>query len=821
MDNDKKSKDENIFQGDITQDSFFDNSLDNVDLSSLDNIDLSKIKITPDEVRNVVEEDINISLPKLKPKYIPVEPVVKEPKVEKETKETKMKKILDSIGAGDDSNNKDVDPLKDFWSTSTDDSSEYKIQLHRLEPQMLKGQKIAGYLDTFYLPTTVPDIIEKVGRVYGGGRYQLKIVDGSGKYVKMKTFEIAGLPKFEDKKEEPSTTSAPSPTPIQPPNSSTSFFKNSRDTRDEELDEDLSDDSDESDDDYSDYFKKKTPLRPRASGFQGGGFGGGYPGGGYPNINPFQGGFRRPAEEDLEAKLESKINTKIDSLNEKLSNIVNQVSSKKESNSILSPELLQAAMPLIGTFLESKRGKDDMLAQQFSEMNNRMVTLFQGIQDMSRNNEKSKEDILEKERREREQARKEWQETQEKQEQRFRDMMMTMQSSLEKRFGEEANSQRSVRDEYEKQREDARRRQDEFFEKMRQKEEEARLKIEEIREQARKAEIEKERETRRAELELIERMRTVELEKIQYQQDHMRKSYSDNVGTKEYEYKMQLALRDLDKERAAQLQDLKAQMEIEKLKQDAKLELARIKQESEEKKGSEDAFDKIMAEYLRRRLQIMMMRDLEGVEAEPEDGSPVTPGKVFNNVLNQGTHVLGNLLQQILGGGLSVEPRQERQGRVVEPKPSKTKVNPQATQPNPSPPPNSTSTSNTTNPPVSSEAVSEDVDESELEEEISEGMDLGDLASLGPELAAEVDKIGKYFNYLKESIEQNRDPKESAEAGKQQLMPQIAQYLGTIEDSRVVIQELQGLLDPELAEFFLQETSTVWLDKLLTYFREE
>jgi len=84
-----------------------------------------------------------------------------------------------------------------IWNDmNTTSMSDYKIMLMRLEPHMMAGNKINGYLDTHHLPTTIPDIIEKTGMKYGGGKYQLRIVDDSGKYVKSKTFEISGLPKL-------------------------------------------------------------------------------------------------------------------------------------------------------------------------------------------------------------------------------------------------------------------------------------------------------------------------------------------------------------------------------------------------------------------------------------------------------------------------------------------------------------------------------------------------------------------------------------------------------------------------------------------------
>ena len=83
-----------------------------------------------------------------------------------------------------------------FDEMSEPEVNNYKIMALRLEPQSIKGTKINGYLKTYHLPTSIPDIIEDVGYTYGGGKYQIRIVDGVGKYVKSKTFEISGLPKI-------------------------------------------------------------------------------------------------------------------------------------------------------------------------------------------------------------------------------------------------------------------------------------------------------------------------------------------------------------------------------------------------------------------------------------------------------------------------------------------------------------------------------------------------------------------------------------------------------------------------------------------------
>jgi len=96
--------------------------------------------------------------------------------------------------------------MKKLWEElDKNPTGEYKLMVMRLEPQMIKGIKISGYLKTFHLPTTIPDIIEEIGVDHGGGKFQIKIVDGAGKYVKSKTFEISGLPKIQELESEKTT----------------------------------------------------------------------------------------------------------------------------------------------------------------------------------------------------------------------------------------------------------------------------------------------------------------------------------------------------------------------------------------------------------------------------------------------------------------------------------------------------------------------------------------------------------------------------------------------------------------------------------------
>jgi len=57
-----------------------------------------------------------------------------------------------------------------------------KLMVFGIEPAI-------GYLDTFQLPTTIVDVIAQVGDKYGGGEYEVRVVDYQGKYIKSKVFQ--------------------------------------------------------------------------------------------------------------------------------------------------------------------------------------------------------------------------------------------------------------------------------------------------------------------------------------------------------------------------------------------------------------------------------------------------------------------------------------------------------------------------------------------------------------------------------------------------------------------------------------------------------
>jgi len=70
-------------------------------------------------------------------------------------------------------------------------STEYSIEVERYAPYAFENQPHA-----FFLPTTIPDIIEQIGKMYGGGYYRLFIRNSTtGDIITSKEFEISGLPK--------------------------------------------------------------------------------------------------------------------------------------------------------------------------------------------------------------------------------------------------------------------------------------------------------------------------------------------------------------------------------------------------------------------------------------------------------------------------------------------------------------------------------------------------------------------------------------------------------------------------------------------------
>jgi hypothetical protein len=871
----------NIIQGDITRDSFFDDSLDDVDLDSLGSVGFTKLsEDTQEDIEEVLKGDLELS---------PKRNSFASEALETGTVLSKNTKSEGKEMANTDPNKEKIEAMWDSFAES--DDTDYKLMVHRLGPQVLRGVKIAGYLETFYVPCTIPDIIEQIGRKYGGGRYVIKVVDNAGRYVKSKQFEIAGLPRFpdEEKKEEspPAAVAAPAPTVSleedddeeeEAPRIRRPFRR-----RVSSLEEE--DDMEEEEEEATPRFTRQRRISPRNQGFGNQGFGNpgfgnqgfGNPGFGNPGFAPARGG---PAEDlskvkrEMEEKLTEKLDTKLGAFSNQISNLANQLMSKPAAapaNSLLTPDLLQAALPLVGSLLESRGAKDNVMASQFSEVNGRMANLFQTLQESHRLDERSREDLAEKERLEREQARKEWIETQakieerhreesRKQEERFQMMMSKMTESLEQRFNGELTSvqkamqaQEAAREESRRRedaaREEARRREEEFKAKMAQeerqfremmaqKETEARQRYEEMQARLRQSELKAERETRQRELEVLERMKASEIEKFQMAQEMQQKNFTNNMGTKDYELKMQMALQKLHSERDSEMQELRSRLALEELANKQQLQLVKLEATTQSKGEGGDPFDKIMEEYMRKRVMIMMARELEGVEME-EDDTPASMKDMLGSVLKSGADALGPLLTGMLNPQAGA-PRAP-QGRTVFPNPSAPPQQPTAAHPHgPGPSPQQQQQQQHQQrqqqerpaPTLEPENMSESEEAEDGDEDIVDvegfdfsGIDLNSLSMsmFNPEMIEEIEKITAYFDYLRDSIEANGDPKEAAEVANGNLLPAIVDYISSIEESRVIIMDLEMLLDannPELKPFLLQEASLAWLDKMLSHLKE-
>lgn len=111
---------------------------------------------------------------------------------------------LDSASPANQPNESEREIFKELWKSldtwraqpDSNHLNDYRILVFRVEPEFINNHRVSGYLETFKLPITIPDIIEKIGTKYGGGKYQLRIVGDVGQYIKSKYFEISGEPKL-------------------------------------------------------------------------------------------------------------------------------------------------------------------------------------------------------------------------------------------------------------------------------------------------------------------------------------------------------------------------------------------------------------------------------------------------------------------------------------------------------------------------------------------------------------------------------------------------------------------------------------------------
>jgi len=850
--------------GNIFNDSFFD-ALDD----GLGQPNFSKLgEDTKDSISDIISDDSLNLAPKPKPKQtkkltsrtlpassLPAKPQIKEkPMTEKK---------IDPLLRDDDPTTKQ---LNEIWKhMNTTDASEYKLMTLRLEPQVIKGTKINGYLETFHLPTTIPDIIEQVGQKYGGGKFQIRIVDGAGKYVKSKTFEISGMPKIAHLEPEKAEVVAPVEEPkveIPTPSAPTSSSSRSDDIEDEDWPDD-------------DYYPRP---RTRSRAFGGNSFGS-------PYASPYSGGgsFQQRNKPDVSKddldRISRDMEDKLDSKLDKMSDMVQMMMSPKKKDSFLNADVVKALAPVVVTWLDGKSTRDSSSTNQFSEMNKQVVGLMEGMQNLVRMGDKTKEDFAEKERkareefaererREREATRKEVLEHQRRMEEKFLEerrrseerhqaMLIQMKDSLESkhhvaiegsnqsrlqhekmraefREKEERNRietrqrEEQLREEARKRDEESRRREMEFWQKQRTdemkwraemqlKEDEARGRENQWREENRQREIDKERELKLRELEMMKTIQEMNNQKSGMQQKFVEQVYSNNNNNRESQLQMEMAIARMTSDNEARMMQANAEMQLEKIRHATQMQMTKMKTDLStlETKKDDDPIDTAMQDYLKRRLQMDMVKELNMEMTDDEVSGGGILG-VAKKLLSDGAGPM--LLQMLLGGGGGggggmqpglMNPAAAAQPRVVAPNPTPT---PRPVTPTRNPAP---------------QANIHDLDDYEeedddLEEEI-EDVEITEEEDLIPpdvDLYKEIPRVADFFKYLKEAIEAGSiTPEQAAEEANARLSPEIVLFLTQIKDSRIVVQQLYPLLTniggDEFVQFFVTEEVTAYMDKML------
>lgn len=832
----------------LFEDSFFENfgeiddDLDNLDFSKLgeetkdDIVDFEKLNVVTrkepaDKKKQAVVKEKITSEP-LKSAEVPLKKQKEEPPVNKK---------LESLGLSDD--DPSAKQMAELWDhMSTPDASEYKLMVLRLEPAVSKGTKISGYLETFHLPTTIPDIIEQIGQRYGGGKYQIRIVDGTGKYVKSKIFEISGGPKLY---QEAAPIAPPAPAPAVVDNIASNIPPKKKEEEEDDTD---SDDDWEEEDDFDIPAPRRT-LRPRQPHdiF--------YPPNPYPVPPPInRPGLRRDDAVDVEKigrDLEEKVVNKLESKFDKLTGLL-AAGNQKQDSGLFNPEMLKHLAPIVVSWMDSKQNKDTAHSGQFSEMNNRMVELMRGMQDMVRIQDKSKDEVAEKERRERETTRHEMMEQQRRieermlvqqqsAEERFQKMMLQMKETLDSKHQSEISLEQKMRMEFDRQREDFRLREEKtreeakakeerLREEQRQKEEEGRRKEYEFREQMRQEERKWQEEMRRRddeirqaearwreelrqkevqslnesktkELEIMERIRGVENQKSDVERRLLEQFYSHNSNSKESQLHMELAIAKMSSDNEAKMFQQTAQMELEKMRHATQMQISKMKHDLESierKPEGDDPLDSALQNYLKRKLQIDMIKELN---MDIDEGD--VPGNSIKDTLGPivkgGVEtVLGEIFKIMTGQGgqpRQVVPPQQMPGRVVNPTPTP--------QQNPSAPKQTT-------------PKAEPAQEAEAPAEQPEPQVQAEVDPM-----AEITRLAEYFMYLKNAIENKAaTPEEAAEEAERKLSAPIVAYLGQVEDSSAIINEIYPLLvaqDAELANFFTKPETVAWLNEMLEY----
>jgi len=854
---DRKSKNIVDPSANILEDSFFD-SLSEIE-DGIGKVDFTKLG--EDGVDSL--KDI-FNTPKPKPKEekkeedskkmssfsaLPTSPV----KPDRESKESNMnnKKQLESLGF-DSEDDPTANQFKEIWEhMNAPDTSEYRLMVFRMEPQMIKGVKISGFLEAFHLPITIPSIIEQVGQKYGGGKFQIRIVDGTGKYVKSKMFEISGFPKLPM----PEELNKAKPEELQEPTNK----------HQEEAEQD---DGGELDDEFDFDPTPRRRLKPigsrysslRRNSFQR------HEEDPFPPLysdhQPLRSSFRReePREDfektarDLEDKILNKVETKFDKLIDTLKG------SEKKQDSMFNPDVVKAFAPVVVSWLESKGSKDAAAAGQFGEVNKQVVGLVQGMQDLVRMTDKAKEDFAEKERRERELNRSQLLDHQQKMEERFlkqqqmaderhQRMLLEMKGAFESKQNQSASTEAGLRLEYEKMREDFRLREEKQREETRSREErlrdeqrardeDTRRREDERREQQRKdeerwreelhhrddearkreaafqdtlrqREIDSIRESKNRETEIMERFRALENQKGDMQGKLLEQVYSTNMNNRESQLQMDLAIAKLNSETEAKMLQAKAQMELEKLRHQTQMHMSKVKHDLDtfENRKDSDPLDSAMQDYLKRRLQIDMIKELN-MDVDEDEIPGNSTSAMMKNMMGV---ALQKVFEMVMGGGIAPSGKLPASSgaRPVSP-------NPQPTKP-------------TSNPSSEQEDDVDDIGQDDIDEtEVEEEDNFEEGSEPAPELdpMQEIPRVANFFEYLKGAIESKTVTyEEAANEANLRLSPPIVDFLKQVEDSSLIINQLQPLLmsvcGPELTAFYFEASTVEWMNKMLMVMRGE
>ena len=691
---------------DILDDKFFesiDEDIGDLDLQSL-GIESPKKEVKEEvvKVEGKIQEELKAIKEEVKKLSSAALPAIK---LNKEI--TMQKKQLDSLGL--DSSDPNTAQIKGIWDEmNTPSASDFKLMVLRMEPQLIKGQKINGYLETFHLPTTIPDIIEQIGQKYGGGKFQIKIVDGTGKYVKSKTFEISGMPKIPSvtpdvvttKPDESVATPTPTPTPAPGPKK-------------------------EADEDYDDYDYDYPRRRLRPSGYDRP-YSSPYSSPYNSYASPYGDVYNNNSDNNQSAELESKLMSKVD---DKLSRIEQSLTNKPPS-SMLNSDLVKAMAPVMIAWMDNRSNQTANSSGQFTEMNKQIVSLMQGMQDLVRIGDKNREDSSEKERREREANRQSTVQHLSKTEERFleqqrladdrhQQMMLQMKESLEKNQGQVFERERAFRLELEKSREEVRkseelarretrereerlreeirkreednrrREQDQqerrsqeerkWKEDLRLREDEARRRELEWREESRLKEVEALNNIKLKEMEIMNQMRESESQKTDVQHKLLDQVYQNNLGSRESQLQLELAIAKMNSDSESKMLQANAQMELEKIRHATQMQMSKMKHElSATEDKEDDPFSGAMQKYLQRKLQVDMIKELN---MESEDGG-ISTNSILSLVKSLLTDGGPALLQLLSGKTNTVTPA--ARGRLVNPSPV---PQPGPSMPPPPPPP--------------------------------------------------------------------------------------------------------------------------------------